>query len=356
MTYALSAAGLEMIQEFEGFRAEPTSLGDGSWVVGYAHVRVGGAGDAVSQEDATKLLEMDLAPFERAVNESVTTPLTQSQFDALVSFAFSIGADAFINSGVLRRLNKGELVAAACAMDAWRKSEVEGELEIVESLVLRRAAEKAMFLKGVARDAAPSVLVRAKLDHAASILSAPIKYASATVSAPQMITQSQLVAVEAPVESPVLSAAQRLTQILESEPATALVLTQVVTAEEIELEDEIVTAHARPVARKIEPLIGPLPLDRRISRVRKGDGKEGPGFALPHFDMPRTFENVGLLALMVFGLALTWLAGSMLFDASADVVSYAAAGALALPGLAATLLSAYGMLRKPSPSLIRSAA
>lgn len=352
MTYALSAAGLEMIQEFEGFRAEPTPLGEGSWVVGYAHVRVGGPGEAVSAEESAKLLAMDLAPFERAVNEAVSTPITQTQFDALVSFSFSIGADAFANSDVLRRVNKGEFVAAACAMDAWRKAEVEGGLEVVETLVLRRAAEKAHFLKGLKRDAAPSVLARAKQDHAAAILGSPIKYAQAPIV--QMVTTSQVVAVEAPQESPVLSAAQRLTQILESEPATALVLTQVATAEQIELEDEIVTAHARPVSRKIEPFSTPLPIDRRISRVRKGEVKERFSFELPQFDMPRTFENVGLLALMAFGLALTWLAGSMLFDAGADFVSYAAAGALALPGLAATLLAAYGMLRKPVA--IRSAA
>lgn len=355
MTYALSAAGLAMVQEFEGFRAEPTRISDDAWVVGFAHVRTGAPGDAVSQDEAVKLLAADLAPFEQVVNERVTQTLNQSQFDALVSFAFSIGAEAFAHSQVLRRVNKGEFVAAACAMDAWRKADVDGEAQIVEALVLRRAAEKAHFLKGLSRDTAPSAIVRAKLDHAASILGAPINYVQAPQTAPN--AANEITPAEAPVDSPALNAAQRITQILNSEPATAaLLLTRVAPDEEFDLEDEIVTAHARPVSRKIEMGGIAMPIDRRIAKLRNGETPRGFQFELPEFSAPRAFENVGLFVLFGFGLLLTWLAGSMLFTGEAGVVEYAASVALALPGLAATLLAGYGMLRGPQPVLARAGA
>ena len=174
MTNAISANGLALIQELEGFQAEPKQLPTGGWVVGYSHVRATEPGDAVNENDAVELLTSDLAPFENLVNTLVTQPLTQTQFDALVSFAFSVGAEAFGRSQVLRRVNAGDYVSAACAMDAWRKSDVSGELVIIDALVRRRTAEKALFLKELPQVAAPSVFVRPQLDHAASILGAPV--------------------------------------------------------------------------------------------------------------------------------------------------------------------------------------
>ena len=245
MTNALSANGLALIRELEGFQAEPKQLPAGGWVVGYSHVRPIEPGEAVNENEAADILALDLAPLENLVNTLVTQPLTQSQYDALVSFAFSLGAEAFGKSQVLRRINSGDYVAAACAMDAWRKSDVSGELVIVDALVRRRAAEKALFLKE-AGDAAPSVFVRAQLDHAASILGAPVQYASV----PQVGTIEPKQTVAEP--------GRRLTEILNGEPATeALLLTQVVP-DDAEDEGEITTAHAKPVSRfDFEPRVAP---------------------------------------------------------------------------------------------------
>jgi lysozyme len=131
------------------------------------------------------------------------------------------------------------MVAAACAMEAWRKSEVGGELTIVDALVRRRAAEKALFLKDCVAPAAPSVFVRPQLDYAASILGAPVAY----TSAPEVGS--------IPVARPTPAPGPRLTEILKSEPATeTLLLTQVVPPDdEAEQAAEITTAHAKPVSR-----------------------------------------------------------------------------------------------------------
>lgn len=238
-SYVVSPEGLAFLAAQEGFYGEPKQMPDGNWLVGHGHVRVGEPGAAVSEDDARELLRLDAAPYERLVNEAVVGPLTQGQFDALVSFALSIGAEAFTKSAVLRRLNSGEFVAAACAMEAWRKSDIAGEEQVLEALVRRRAAEKALFLGG--GEAAPSAFVRAKLDHAAAILGAPIAFAQAPA-----VGEIAVVAEKA-------ADAQIIVDVLKSEPATeALLLTQALPAEEAEPIEEITTAHAKPVARTVQ--------------------------------------------------------------------------------------------------------
>ncbi len=330
-SHAVSPEGLALIQDFEGFRAEPAPLPGGAWVVGFGHVRIGEAGAAVGEAEAAELLALDLAPVERLLGAVVKQPLSQAQFDALASFAFSVGVEAFERSQVLRRVNGGQWVAAACAMDAWRKSEIGGELEVIDALVRRRAAEKALFLKGSPHDAAPSVFVRAKLDHAASILGAPIKYARAPAVG------------AAPLVQPKPDPARLLTEILKSEPATeALLLTQVVAQDEA--AEEITTAHAKPVARALEHGRRALWRDEQAKRAEQG--KRGGAFS--------SLETIGLVALLVFGLALVWLGGSTFWGGSGDMVDILGASALGAPGFAAAALASFGLWRGPSPRPARA--
>lgn len=367
MTYAISAQGLALIKEFEGFRAEPGQLPDGTWVVGYGHVRAE-AGAPVSEAEASDLLMIDVGSVERMVNGAVTQPLTQLQFDSLVSFAFSIGAEAFLQSQVLRRVNGGDMIAAAYAMEAWRKSDVSGELEVVDALVRRRAAEKALFLADMPNKTAPSVFVRAKLDHAASILGAPVKYATAPAVGS--------IAVAQPRPDNVV----RITEILKAEPQTeTLLLTQVVANDVAEQgEDELVTAHAKPVARAVENarealqrqaaeieaapakrrrlfkgnaerVVAATPqinVDRRIRNMRR---REQRWEQLRSINVERMFENMGLIALLVFGVALIATAASLLIGRPFDGVEIAGAAALAAPGLAAALMAVFGLKHTPRP-------
>jgi lysozyme len=362
MTNAISAQGLALIQAHEGFRAEPAQLPDGNWVVGFSHVRVAEAGEPIDHAEAVALLVLDVAPLEKLVNARVTRDLNQSQFDSLVSFAFSIGAEAFEQSQVLRRVNTGDSMAAACAMDAWRKSDVGGELEIVDALVRRRAAEKEMFLRDLVLEA-PSAFVRAKLDHAASILGAPIKYAAAPVVG------------SIPVVQPKPQPAAIITEILKAEPATeALLLTQVVPDDVMEDDGEIVTAHAKPVARSIaearaaarrvqdEMLAGeaeqnsfklfkpkhvipadtaPAQIDRRLRKMRQRAERR----FVPQLNFSGSFENLGLVALMVFGVALLAVSGSLALNANGGLFELGASAGVGLPGVAAILMSVFGFRR-----------
>jgi lysozyme len=115
--------------------------------VGYGHTATAREGHEITEADAEALLLYDLIQAAHAVNEHIYSPLNQHQFDALVSFAFNIGARAFKSSPTVRRLNEGRVLEAALAMELWRKADLDGERIVIDALVRRRAAEKALFLK-----------------------------------------------------------------------------------------------------------------------------------------------------------------------------------------------------------------
>jgi lysozyme len=142
----VSRAGIELVKRFEGLRRKAARLADGGWTIGYGHTLSAREGAEVGPDEAEALLIYDLRRVAEAVQAGVYTPLTQNQFDALCAFAFNIGLENFAGSAVLRRLNEGNHLQAAAALELWRKAALGGEDIVVDALVRRRAAEKALFL------------------------------------------------------------------------------------------------------------------------------------------------------------------------------------------------------------------
>ena len=105
----------------------------------------------ISAAQETALLRNVVPGYAEAVAEAVRIPLTQNQFDALVSFAFNIGLPAFRDSTLLRRLNAGNLAAVPSEMRRWNKSDGQ----VVQGLVNRREAEIAQFETQSPASAAP---------------------------------------------------------------------------------------------------------------------------------------------------------------------------------------------------------
>jgi lysozyme len=163
--HQVSRAAIDLIKRFEGYRQKAAQLPDGRWTIGYGHTLTARQGAEVSERDAEALLLYDLIAVAHAVNETTYTPLTQNQFDALCCFAFNIGVENFRRSSVLRRLNEGQLLLAACGMELWRKADFEGERIVIDALVRRRAAEKTLFLTPMdGWVPAPSPVLRPNLD------------------------------------------------------------------------------------------------------------------------------------------------------------------------------------------------
>lgn len=164
--HRISRTAIELIKRFEGYRRKAAQLPDGRWTIGYGHTLTAREGAEVSEEDAEALLLYDLIAISHSLNDWTYAPLSQNQFDALASFVFNIGLDNFRRSSVLKRINEGSLIQAACGMELWRKAHFEGERIVIDALVRRRSAEKALFLTpaGDAWIAAPSPVLRPALD------------------------------------------------------------------------------------------------------------------------------------------------------------------------------------------------
>lgn len=138
-----SAVGINLIKRWEGFRSKAYLCPANVWTIGYGHTKTAKAGQVISELQAKSLLIRDLAEYEQAVNELVTVPLTQNQFDALVSFAFNVGTGAFSRSTLLRVLNRGEYEKVASQFGRW----VNGGGRKLPGLVNRRREERELFLK-----------------------------------------------------------------------------------------------------------------------------------------------------------------------------------------------------------------
>lgn len=145
----ISKNGLDLVKHFEGCYLTAYKCPANKWTIGYGHTgQVDGqnisSGLIITQEKADELLKYDMAIFEKAVTESVTVNITQSQFDALVSFSFNCGAGALKKSTLLKKLNSGDYVGAANEFHRWNKANGK----VLKGLVKRRAAEAYLFEMG----------------------------------------------------------------------------------------------------------------------------------------------------------------------------------------------------------------
>lgn len=138
--------GLALIKKWEGFRAFPYVCPAGVWTIGYGTTRgVGPNTPPVTEPEATQRLVEELTRvYEPAIHRNVKVPLTQLQFDALVSWAYNLGEGNLRTSTMLRRLNAEDWRGAAEALTWWNKAAGK----VMQGLVKRRAEEAALFLEG----------------------------------------------------------------------------------------------------------------------------------------------------------------------------------------------------------------
>ena len=143
-----SDKGLELIKTFEGFRAKPYLCPAGIPTIGYGATyypdgrRVTMQDRPVTEADATAMLRSMLASYEAGVTRYVQVPLTQGQYDALVSFAYNLGLAALKSSTLLRLLNARNYAGAAAQFARWNRAGGK----VLPGLTRRREAERVMFL------------------------------------------------------------------------------------------------------------------------------------------------------------------------------------------------------------------
>ena len=138
----ISDAGICLIKQFEGCRLEAYRCAAGVPTIGYGHTAGVTMGMRITQAQAEAYLREDLRKFEQAVNNVLGCSVTQNQFDALVSFAYNLGAGALRNSTLLKCLNAGDVKGAADEFPKWNKAAGK----VLEGLTRRRMQERQLFL------------------------------------------------------------------------------------------------------------------------------------------------------------------------------------------------------------------
>lgn len=138
----LSNKGVNFIRDVEGCKLYSYLDTGGVWTIGVGHT-----GPEVCKgltwtvEQVNAALSKDVREASDAVNKLVKVKLNQDQFDALVSFTFNVGVNAFKNSTLLRKLNAGDFMGVGAEFLRWNKDNGKEVL----GLTNRRKAEVQLF-------------------------------------------------------------------------------------------------------------------------------------------------------------------------------------------------------------------
>ncbi|WP_439461788.1 lysozyme [Serratia quinivorans] len=141
----ISNNGIDFLKKEEGERLTGYSDTRGIPTIGVGHtglvdgipVRVG---MGITKDKSSELLRSDLQWTERAVNNA-NVRLSQNQYDALCSLVFNIGAPAFNNSTLLKKLKANDYQGTADQFLVWKRSGKD-----VDILLPRRKRERSLFL------------------------------------------------------------------------------------------------------------------------------------------------------------------------------------------------------------------
>src|ERR1043165_5698620 len=136
-----SQDGINLIKEFEGCSLTAYYDSAGVLTIGYGHTIGVCQGMSISQIEADLYLADDLKAYEGYVEQYITAPISQHQFDALVSFTYNLGPGTLYHSDVLHHFNEADYSAAANAMLAY--DHADGQ--VIPGLLRRRKAERALF-------------------------------------------------------------------------------------------------------------------------------------------------------------------------------------------------------------------
>lgn len=169
----LSSKGLDLIKSQEGYHSKHK---DGSckayrcpagvWTCGWGCTEGVEPNTHWTLDEATEALRREMSKHEANVLKLVKVPLSQGQFDALVSLCYNIGVGALGKSSLLKHLNAGDYARAASHFADFKYSRVSGDTArhykvkdgtrvALAGLVSRRARETELFLESAPVDAMP---------------------------------------------------------------------------------------------------------------------------------------------------------------------------------------------------------
>ena len=149
-------SGKKLFQEWEGLELNEYLDSGGAPTIGVGHLMtrsermsgkiiINGKGvvyrKGLTVQQCWDLLDQDLDSAEASVNSMVKVPLNQNQFDALVSFVFNVGNNAFRDSTLLKMLNAGHFDQVPTQLRRW----IRDNGKIVKGLINRREKEISLW-------------------------------------------------------------------------------------------------------------------------------------------------------------------------------------------------------------------
>lgn len=150
MSMYTSSKGIKLIKESESLFLEPYLDPINIPTIGYGNTyyeddtKVTMNDKPITKERAEELLRFVLERYEKGVERYVQVPISQNQFDALVSFVYNVGLNNLRTSTLLKKLNAGLYKEAAEQFPRWNKSGGK----VLRGLTIRRRKEKELFLSG----------------------------------------------------------------------------------------------------------------------------------------------------------------------------------------------------------------
>ncbi len=139
--HKIGSKGLEMIKHFEGLELKAYQCAAGVWTIGYGHTKGIQPGMVITEETANDMLVEELEEYENYINSMVKCPLSQNQFDALVSWVYNLGPANLQASTLLKVLNAGDYAGVPAQIKRWNKAGGK----VLEGLTRRRQAEADLF-------------------------------------------------------------------------------------------------------------------------------------------------------------------------------------------------------------------
>jgi len=166
-----SSSGIAMIAYFEQYHdgdlskigLQPKMCPSGIWTVGLGHALINkntgkwlkGKGDypliavqypeylTMTKQQADELLRKDLVSYEVKVTKGLKVPVTQYQFDALVSFCYNCGWSDML----FRMINHKEQTEKI--VQWWQAHYITGDGKVLKGLIWRRSVEAELFRTGI---------------------------------------------------------------------------------------------------------------------------------------------------------------------------------------------------------------
>lgn len=144
----LNNSGYLLITEFEGYSAKPYLCSAKVPTIGYGNTyytdgkRVTLLDKEINKQQAFEMFKVIADRFASKVSNLVKTPLNQNQFNSCVSLAYNIGMANFMNSTLLKLVNKNHNdILIGLEFKKWNKV----NKKVVAGLTRRRNYEADIY-------------------------------------------------------------------------------------------------------------------------------------------------------------------------------------------------------------------